>query len=105
MISKIQISNNTTFRATYRPCTHHNGSPEILKKFEQQTAEYPNFKLVQVDHSYGDKDFFRLYKDDKLISQDSYSLTSMSFKSIDDSVARIVEIFNNLRNNPNVKEN
>ena len=105
MLNRIQLSNNTTFSATYQPCTHHNGSPEILEKFKQQTAEYPNFKLVQESHSYGGKDFFRLYQDGKLISLDSFNLTSMSFKSIDASVARIVEIFDELRNNPNVKEN
>ena len=102
MISKIQLSDNTTFRATYQPCTHHNGSPEIRERFSQQTADYPDYKLVQDSHSYGGNDFFRLYQGNKLVSLDSFPLTSMSFKSIDDSVARIVEIFNTLKDNPNV---
>lgn len=93
VINKIQLSDNNVFKAKYYPCTHHNGSSEILKNFEQRTSAFPNYELYQELHSYGGDDCFKLYKDGNILNTDFMPFTSQTFNSIEESVNRLVEIF------------
>ena len=96
MINKV-LSNNTTFKAKYIPCSTIKVNSDIIEKFEQRTAKYTNLELVQSNNSFFEPDCFKLYKDNKLLNLDFKHFTSRSYNSSEEIVNRLVEIFDNIR--------
>ena len=96
VINKV-LSNNRTFKAKYRPCSKIKVNSDIIQKFEQRTAKYPNFELIQFNNSFFEADCFKLYKDNKLLNLDFMHFTSRTYNSSEEIVNRLVEIFDNIR--------
>ena len=98
MINKLDNSNQTVFNAKVKLKRIKN--PEVFKKFEEKTSDYPDMLLYQSHvHPYS-KDEFDLVKDDfsALYCSDIAEFTSNLPETTEGCVSRLVEIFNNMLN-------
>lgn len=93
----IQTNNSPNFRAklwTYPPAINN---PEVFKKFEAKTSNYPNLILKQDDISFLKEDsFFLLDEKGKVLKFDTASFTNNHPETLDGVVERFVSIFNKL---------
>ena len=112
MINEVQLSDNTTFQAKFYP--HPNIEKrldsDVLKKFEQITANRPNLGLRQCSsHFHSEQsDAFALYKDNKYLCtlsskfNDVFDKSGQSDTKGDVITYRLVEIFDNLMKKANL---
>ena len=103
MINAIDsVNNGTSFRAKLYPHPHSISNKTIIQKFEEKTAEYPNFILKQDDISFFKKDYFKLLHKDKplIISHGWFEYTVCPPKTEEEILDRFISIFEELLRKP-----